>query len=211
MSDRLRGGDETRPIDLSLVLIDGDNLLHRVRGSRDEAGIRWLLPQLRAWRPPEVRVVVMLDGHPDPGESVRRRVATGVEFHHSLNLDGDTALLGILAARPYADRGRTMLITDDRALADRARHAGGLVRRVDWLTAQLATATGSGTGRPPGMQPTRSGRPAGIGRGRPPRAWPRPPSADVDPDTGEAPDREPWRPGRGATKKRGNPKRGHPG
>ena len=33
------------------VIIDGDNLLHAVRGSRDAGGVAWLLPRLRAWLP----------------------------------------------------------------------------------------------------------------------------------------------------------------
>ena len=76
--------------EFELVLVDGDNLLHRVRGMRDEAGLRWLLPRLRAWRPPNATITVMLDGHPDPGEARRRRVATGVEFRHSGDVDGDS-------------------------------------------------------------------------------------------------------------------------
>ena len=33
------------PDDLGWVLIDGDNLLHRVRGGRDDGAVRWLLNQ----------------------------------------------------------------------------------------------------------------------------------------------------------------------
>jgi hypothetical protein len=185
-------------VDFELLLVDGDNLLHRVRGSRDEAGLRWLLPRLRAWLPEGARAIVMLDGHPDPGDALRRRVAPGIEFQHSGNVTGDTALLAILAARGYGDRSRTLLVTDDRGLTDRARHGGGLTRRLDWLTVQLARATG--------LPPTASGEPrapVGVGRGRSVRMSesPREPSDD----------RPPWRPGRGATRKVGNPKRGHPG
>jgi hypothetical protein len=130
------------PPEFELVLIDGDNLLHRVRGMRDEAGLRWLLPRLRAWLPQGSRALVMLDGQPDPGESLRRRVATGVEFQHSGNVDADTRLVQTLAARPYADRARTVVVTDDRQLGDRARQAGGQVRRLDWLVGGLAGAVG---------------------------------------------------------------------
>lgn len=193
--------------EFELLLIDGDNLLHRVRGSRDEAGLRWLLPRLRAWLPAGAHIIVMLDGHPDPGEVVRRRVAPGIEFQHSGSVDADTALVAILAARPYADRARTLLVTDDRELTDRARHGGGLTRRLDWLTVQLARATGS----PAADQSTRgmdeSRRPGtgpaiGIGRGPSVR------KSEKRPEPTE--DRTLWRPGRGATRKVGNPKRGHP-
>jgi hypothetical protein len=188
-----RRATQAPAVEFELVLIDGDNLLHRVRGTRDEAGLRWLLPRLRAWLPAGAHIIVMLDGHPDPGEVLRRRVAPGIEFQHSGNVDGDTALLTILAARPYADRARTLLVTDDRGLTDRARHGGGLTRRLDWLTAQLARATGL-----PGAGP-----PVGIGRGRSVRR------TESRPEPSE--DRKVWRPGRGATRKVGNPKRGHPG
>jgi hypothetical protein len=154
-----RRGSGPSAAEFELLLIDGDNLLHRVRGSRDEAGLRWLLPRLRAWLPAGAHIIVMLDGHPDPGEVLRRRVAPGIEFQHSGNVDADTALVAILAARPYADRSRTLLVTDDRGLTDRARHGGGLTRRLDWLTVQLARVTGSpGAGQ--------SGRGIGPNNGR---------------------------------------------
>lgn len=142
-----RGWQNSRPVsgvatDFELVLIDGDNLLHRVRGMRDEAGLRWLLPRLRAWLPPGTRALVMLDGHPDPGEAFRRHVATGVDFQHSGSVTADTALVGTVAARPYADRARTVVVTDDHELGDRVRHVGGLVRRLDWLVNGLAAAVG---------------------------------------------------------------------
>ncbi len=191
------------PSEFQLLLVDGDNLLHRVRGTRDEAGLRWLLPRLRAWLPAGAHVIVMLDGHPDPGEVLRRRVAPGIEFQHSGNVDADTALVAILGARPYADRARTLLVTDDRGLTDRARHVGGLTRRLDWLSVQLARATGSpGAGQSArGMGPG-TGPPIGIGRGRSVRI------TEGRPERSE--DRKTWRPGRGATRKVGNPKRGHP-
>jgi hypothetical protein len=137
-----RRASQAPAVEFELLLIDGDNLLHRVRGTRDEAGLRWLLPRLRAWLPAGAQIIVMLDGHPGPGDVLRRRVAPGIEFQHSGNVDGDTALLTVLAARPYADRARTLLVTDDHALTDRARHEGGLTRRLEWLTVQLARATG---------------------------------------------------------------------
>ena len=69
--------------ELDLLLIDGDNLLHDVRGARDEGGVAWLLPRLSGWRPAHLRIVLGLDGHPAPGEANRSRVTRGIEFHHS--------------------------------------------------------------------------------------------------------------------------------
>ena len=59
--------------ELELLLIDGDNLLHDVRGSRDEGGVAWLLPRLSGWRPQHLRVIVGLDGHPAAGEASRTK------------------------------------------------------------------------------------------------------------------------------------------
>ena len=199
--------------DLALVLIDGDNLLHRVRGSRDDAGLHWLLPRLRAWRPMDVHIVVMLDGHPDTGIGPRTRVAPGIESQHSGSVDADTAIVGIVRARPYAERSRTLVISDDRQLGDRVRHVGGFVRRLDWLTSQLLRADGPAAPAPQ----TRAGatgpdgpRRTPLGAGRPPRRIVRGPAPGREPgsDAGDEPEREPWKPGRGATRKRGNPKRG---
>jgi hypothetical protein len=162
--------------DLGQVIIDGDNLLHRVRGNRDEAGVAWLLPLLRAWRPPDVEIVVMLDGAPDPGAPRRQRAAPGIAWEHSGRVDADTAIVGMCRARPYADRARTVVVTDDRGLTERCRMAGVLVRRLDWLVDQLGRPGGSGPGRGRGEgrgTPASAGssagrRPVGIGA-RPPR------------------------------------------
>jgi hypothetical protein len=147
------------------VLIDGDNLLHRVRGMRDEAGVAWLLPRLSAWRPPGVQVTVMLDGAPDPGAPRRQRAASGITWEHSGRVDADTAIVETARARPYADRARTVVVTDDRGLADRARHAGVLTRRLDWLVDQLNRPSGPGgaPGAPHGGSPRRA---VGIGARR---------------------------------------------
>lgn len=203
-SRRARAGQDAAPPDLELLLIDGDNLLHRVRGTRDPAAERWLLPTLRAWLPSGVSVVVMLDGHPGPGFGMRRRAAPGIDFQHSGSQDADTAIVGTLRARPYADRIRTLVVTDDRSLTERARYAGGLTRRLDWLIAQLGRPTDQARPTDP-AGPTALARSnprplATLGAGRPPRT-----SGPVEPS--DEPEREPWHPGRGATRKRGNPRR----
>ena len=76
--------------DLELLLVDGDNLLHAVRGRRDEGGTAWLLPRLARWRPERLRVIVVLDGHPAPGEPMRQR-ALGIELHHAGSRSADDA------------------------------------------------------------------------------------------------------------------------
>ncbi len=178
---------------VALLLVDGDNLLHAVRGGRDDGGVAWLLPRLSRWRPAGTRVVVALDGHPAHGESSRRRVATGIEFHHAGTRTADDLIVDLLARQPFAARAQCVVVTRDVGLIDRARRAGGLTRSLDWLVSQLDAPTAG----------TRAGARAGgthIGQGPPAHR----PAADMDQD-GERP---PWRPGRGATRKRGNPRRG---
>lgn len=180
--------------DLDVLLVDGDNLLHDVRGSRDEGGVAWLLPRLRGWRPPHLHIIVALDGHAPPSEPRRQRAAKGIEFHHSGSRSADDLLIDVLRAQPYAGRLRTAVVTRDRGLQDRARRAGGATRSIDWLMRQVAAP------------PARSGsapasRPVGIGQGKPPH---RHRVADAHPHEDDRPS---WQPRRGATSKTGNPRR----
>ena len=182
--------------ELDLLLIDGDNLLHDVRGIRDEGGVAWLLPRLSAWRPEHLRIVVGLDGHPPQGEGSRKRVTRGIEFHHSRSRSADDMLLDLLMEQPYAGRGRSAVVTRDRGLQARANRAGGATRSVDWLMQQVAAGPAVGTA---------AARPTGIGQGKPPRG------RHVDASDPAEADRHRWQPGRGATRKKGNPRRGPKG
>lgn len=178
---------------LERLFVDGDNVLHAVRGSRDEGGVAWLLPRLADWRPPSLRILVALDGHAAPGESNRPRVARGIEFEHSGSRSADDLILSRLEAMPYSERSRSAVVTRDRALQDKTRTAGGLVRSVDWLIRSISAGRPTTDGSP---------KPATIGQGKPPQGL-HAPSADRPPDE----DRRAWEPGRGATRKRGNPRR----
>ena len=108
----------------------------------------------------------MLDGAPDPGSPRRQRAASGISWEHSGRVDADTAIVEMARARPYADRARTVVVTDDRGLTDRVRHVGVLTRRLDWLVDQLNRPTvpgGSAPGAPGGGSPRRA---VGIGARR---------------------------------------------
>ncbi len=187
-----RGGVD----EIDVLLIDGDNLLHDVRGSRDEGGVAWLLPRLSGWRPAHLHIIVGLDGHPAPGEASRKKATRGIDFHHSGRRSADDMLIDLLKAQPFALRARTALVTRDRGLQARATRAGGLTRSVDWLMREVTGTRAAGTHGRTGPAP----KPTGIGQGAPPK---QPPSAPSGPDD----ERAAWQPGRGATKKKGNPRR----
>jgi len=178
--------------DLDLLLIDGDNLLHDVQGSRDEGGVAWLLPRLSGWRPQHLRIVIGLDGHAAPGEAGRQKATRGIEFHHSGRRSADDLLIDLLKAQPFAGRSRTAVVTRDRGLQARTNRAGGQTRSVDWLMRQVQGPSTGGK---------KSAPPASISQGRPTAMNHYDPYA---PDEENGPS---WQPGRGATKKKGNPKR----
>ena len=186
-------GSARDPDGLELLLVDGDNLLHAVRGGRDDGGVAWLLPRLSRWRPPDLWIVVALDGHPAQGETSRRRVATGIEFHHAGARSADDLIIDLLSRQPFDARARSVVVTRDHDLVARAHRAGGLTRSPDWLVGQLDV---------PGSWAGTSGGSVGaqIGQGGPPRQ-----SRSVSQQDDERPA---WRSGRGATRKRGNPRRG---
>jgi predicted RNA-binding protein with PIN domain len=179
---------------LELLLIDGDNLLHAVRGRRDEGGTAWLLPRLARWQPAGLHIVVVLDGHPAPGEPMRQR-AQGIEIVHAGPHTADDVIVERLSARPYAERTHAAVVTRDRGLRDRVIGARGATRSTDWLLRHLNAA------QRPADKVGGSQVPVGIGRAAVGAPAPKG-QDDVSPT-----EPRPWRPGRGATRKRGNPRR----
>jgi rRNA-processing protein FCF1 len=163
------------------LLIDGNNLLHRVSGNVDPGSIRLLLAKLSGAIPTTLPTIVMLDGHPASGTDRRQRIRRGLDIHHAGSLSADDALLNLVRDMGQLDRAKALLVTDDRALTEKARHLGARTKRLDWLQQVLET--------PP--RPT-----AGTSIGR---AGIRTPAPEKD--------KVPWHPGRGATRKKGNPKR----
>jgi hypothetical protein len=169
---------------IEVLLIDGNNLLHRLAGSADPAALRGLLPRLAAAIPENIAATVMLDGHSAPGSGRSQRVRRGLEIRHAGSRSADEALLDLVRAAP---RGTT-LVSDDRALRDKAQHLGAHTERLAWLEDLLRQGSGGSVGS------------VGIGGGgRPTRSIEPEPETEIE--------RQPWRPGRGATKKRGNPRR----
>ena len=169
----------------SRLLIDGNNLLHRTAGSAGEGQVRQLLARLRAAVPGHVTTTLMLDGHAAPGEGRRLAVTPTLDIRHAGSRSADDALVELITAEPPWARAGMTLVSDDRALVERARTLGAQTQRLAWLDELL----------------NRPGR-------RPPAAR----LATHQPATHQAttPDhdeRAPWKPGRGATRKKGNPRR----
>jgi hypothetical protein len=165
------------------LLIDGNNLLHRTSGGVDAGAQRLLLARLSGAMPAHIETVLMLDGHPASGTDRRQRVRRGLEIHHSGSISADDALLNLVRDIAPMDRPHVTVVSDDRALYEKARQLGARTQRLAWLEALLE-------------RPAAANRPVRVGAGRPPN--PAPPEIE----------REPWQPGRGATAKRGNPRRG---
>lgn len=176
------------------LLIDGNNLLHRVSGSVDPGAQRLLLAKLSGAIPGDIPAIVMLDGHAASGTDRRQRVRRGLDIHHAGSISADEALLNLIRDAAPNSRGRITLVSDDRALVDKARHLGAHTQRLAWLEQLLDNPA-----RPAGVSAS-----SGIGAAKPPKA-PKAPNTPPDPE------RKPWQPGRGATRKHGNPRRGHSG
>jgi len=176
--------------EIQVLLIDGNNLLHRISGSVEPGAIRLLLARLRGVIPATLSTVLMLDGHADSGTSRTEKVGKGFEIRHSGSISADDAILRLIDKYPPADRTAITVVSDDRAFTDRARRLGAHTQRLAWLENVMGMPGSAG---------------AAIGAGKAPRRQP----ANSRPATTAAAedDREPWRPGRGATRKRGNPKR----
>ena len=168
---------------VSRLLIDGNNLLHRTSGGVDPGAQRLLLAKLSGLIPPTIHTVVMLDGHAASGTDRRQRVRRGLEIHHAGSISADDALLYLIRDVAPSDRAHLTLVSDDRALYEKARHLGARTQRVAWLEGLLD-------------KPTGERRPVSVGASKAPRQTP------------PEPERQPWKPGRGATRKRGNPRRG---
>jgi hypothetical protein len=150
---------------IELLLVDGNNLLHRRRLGIAEAAQRGLLVELQRVLPAGVHAVVVLDGHPAAGVPLRQRVSASLELRHAAG-SADEAIVAEVAGLAWAARGRTVVVTDDRALADRSRSAGALTRRLDWLAAlPPAPRPPDSTGVPLGARRPKLGRPAARRRG----------------------------------------------
>jgi predicted RNA-binding protein with PIN domain len=111
------------------LLIDGNNLLHRLpKSSRTRSGVRALV--LEATRHERMSVVVVFDGPPAPG-SPEHEALGRVAIVYSGAASADEVIIGRIPAGRSARQW--VVVTDDRALADRVRQRGATVRALgEW-------------------------------------------------------------------------------
>ena len=141
---------------IEVLLIDGNNLLHRLSGSAGDGAQRGLLPRLATVIPAHINTTVMLDGHAAMGSGRVQKIRNGLELRHAGSHTADDALFNMVRDTPVGSRAMTTVVTDDRALTERIRHLGGHTLRLAWLEEILQPRQSRGGG-------------ISIGNRRPPR------------------------------------------
>ncbi len=112
------------------ILIDGNNLLHRLpRGARDREGVRRLI--LEQTRGERVSVLILFDGFAGPGAPPREYLGqVTLEYSGPATAD-DTIIKRIPHGSPAQN---WVVVTDDQDLARRSRDRGASVRSLSaWL------------------------------------------------------------------------------
>ena len=111
------------------ILIDGNNLLHRLpRSQRSRADVRTQV--LEITRRETLSVIVVFDGPPPTGAPARESLGK-VTVVYSGSRAADDVIIGLLPGG--AEAKQFSVVTDDRGLADRARERGAKVRRLaEW-------------------------------------------------------------------------------
>jgi hypothetical protein len=127
------------------ILVDGNNLLHRLpSGQRDRATLRRLCLELV--RRESAQVTVVFDGAPPAGSPRTERLGR-VTILYAAPRSADDAILAALPPPPAS--ASWVVVSDDRQLRERARQVGARLRSLlEWLPKLAAAA------RPdPGEQP----------------------------------------------------------
>ncbi len=167
---------------VELVLIDGNNLLHALRGRGRQGGpggppgpaaapqpASAIIGRIRSAIPPSVRVELILDGSPS---GVTGRLATGMSVEYSRRSTADELILNRLSRQldegGPASTWPILAVTDDRALRDGVRTRGGRSAGTAWLLRRLDGTERPIRGRPGTPPPARPRTGTGLGNGRPP-------------------------------------------
>jgi len=111
------------------LLVDGNNLLHRLpKPARTRSAVRAMV--LEVTRHERMSVVVVFDGAPPTG-SPAHEVLGRVTVVYSGASSADNVIIGWIPAGRSARQW--VVVTDDRALADRSRQRGAAVRTLgEW-------------------------------------------------------------------------------
>jgi hypothetical protein len=121
------------------ILVDGNNLLHRLPpGQQSRSAVRQLTLDLV--RRESVHVSLVFDGPPPPGTPARESLGRLTIVYSGSNSADDT----IVRFLPHGAPARGwVVVTDDRQLADRVRAIGATVRSLDrWRHKLLAAPFG---------------------------------------------------------------------
>ena len=183
--------------DTERVLIDGNNVLHRIARTAGSAPPAALVGRLRSRIPAGIAIELVFDGPPE-GHLRGERVAAGTTVRYGGARSADAVILDSVEAVRRdggpAATARLLVVTDDHDLRHGVRRRGGRTAGVAWLLGRLEVGA-----------PTT----ASLANARPPRIRPAGelPGANDGASSDDDPERPGWRPGRGATTKRGNPKR----
>jgi predicted RNA-binding protein with PIN domain len=111
------------------ILVDGNNLLHRLPVSkRTRAEVRHEV--LETTRHESMSVTVVFDG-PPPAGAPAKEVLGKVTVVYSGRRTADDVILGLLPSGPAAKQWS--VVTDDRGLATRVKDRGAMVRSLaEW-------------------------------------------------------------------------------
>lgn len=118
------------------ILVDGNNLLHRLPGpGRSRAAVRRLV--LEVSRHERMAVVVVFDGPPPSGSPGEESLGS-VTVVYAGTAVADDVIVGRLP--PGGEARQWAVVTDDRGLAGRVRQRGAEVRSLaQWRAKPKAT------------------------------------------------------------------------
>jgi hypothetical protein len=111
------------------ILIDGNNLLHRLpRPDRSRERVRRLV--LDTCRRERVQAIVVFDGPPPPGAPAREDLGA-VTVVYAGSSTADDVIIGRIP--PGSRAGDWVVVTDDRGLQRRAKSSGAKIRTLaEW-------------------------------------------------------------------------------
>jgi hypothetical protein len=126
------------------ILVDGNNLLHRLpRGQRTREELRRLC--LGLVRREGLQLIMVFDGQPPAGSPARESLGR-LTILYAAPRSADDAIIASLPTPPEVRA--FVVVTDDRDLGQRARRAGARVRPLrEWWPKLVA----------PEVEPTREG------------------------------------------------------